>query len=70
MFQKLVQVQAQTYKDDVEEKIVFVLSANSLQKWLLIKDEPDKLYYNCDFETLAKEAFAANAWVSFKFFIP
>ena len=63
--QKLVQVLGQTYGSDAEEKIVFVLTANSLQKWQLIKDEePDKMYFNSDLETIAKEAFAtASVWV-------
>ena len=62
--QKLVQVLGATYDHDPEEKLVFVLTAHSLQKWLLISDEPDKLYYSCDIDALVKEAFANNVWVS------
>ena len=62
---KLVSVLGTTFKDDPEDKLVFVLTANALQKWLLIKDEfPDKMYYSCDIETLAKQAFAEKVWVS------
>ena len=62
---KLVRVLGTTFKDDPEDKLVFVLTANTLQKWLLIKDEfPDKMYYSCDIETLAKQAFAEKVWVS------
>ncbi len=54
----------ETYSGDDEEKSVFVLTANSLQKWLLIKDEPDKMYYSCEIETVARSAFVATVWVS------
>lgn len=54
-----------TQSSDDEEKAVFVLTANSLQKWLIIKDEePDRLFYSCDIEELARNAFATTVWVS------
>ncbi len=52
------------FGSDPEEKLVFVLNANSLQKWLIIKDEPDKMYYSAPMEDMTKEAFADKVWVS------
>ena len=65
LFQRLVQVLGRQYQNDLEEKLVFVLTSNSLQKWLLIKDEPDKMFYSCDLETLSKQSFVnSGQWVS------
>ena len=58
-----------THDGDPEEKLVFVLTAHSLQKWLIIKDDPDKLFYSCDIDAVAKEAFANKVWVSNRSFI-
>jgi hypothetical protein len=67
--QPLVQVLGRTNHDDDKEKDVFVLTGNSLQKWLLIEDEePDKMFYACDICALAKNAFANTVWVSGKLY--
>lgn len=50
--------------EDPFEKFVYVLTSNSFQKWLLIQGEPDKMFYSCDLETLAKEAFATHLWAN------
>ena len=51
-------------KDDPTEKVVYVLTSNSFQKWLLTQGDPDRMFYNCDLENIAKEAFATHIWVS------
>ena len=48
--------------EDPLEKVVYVLTSNSFQKWILSQDEPDKMFYNCDLETCAKQAFATHLW--------
>ena len=68
LLQKIVQVMGESESDDPEEKTVFVLTSSSLQKWCLIKDEPDKMFYNCDVETIVKEAFVKHVWVSLGLF--
>ena len=64
---KLVQVLGYPKgENDPEEQVVCVLTSNTLQKWLVVKDEPETLFYSCNVESLAKEAFAhSSAWVSF-----
>ena len=52
-------------KDDPTEKVVYVLTSNSFQKWLLTQGDPDRMFYNCDLENIAKEAFATHIWVSY-----
>jgi len=67
---KLVQVLgSSTYSDtsssgmeDPFEKVVFVLTSNSFQKWMLTQGEMDRLFYNCDLESIAKQAFATHVW--------
>ena len=48
--------------DDPFEKVIYVLTANSFQKWLLSQGDPDKMFYNCDLESIAKQAFADHLW--------
>lgn len=47
---------------DPFEKIVFVLTSHSFQKWLLNQGEADRMIYNCDVETLSKQALATHLW--------
>lgn len=47
-----------------DERSVLVLSANSLQKWYLIPNEPDKLVYECNVEKYIREGFVDHVWVS------
>jgi hypothetical protein len=49
--------------EDPFEKIIYVLTSNGFQKWLLTQGEPDKMFYNCDLESIAKQAFATHLWV-------
>ena len=64
-FQKLVQVLGNgATKDDPTEKVVYVLTSNSFQKWLLAQGDPDRMFYNCDLENIGREAFATQIWVS------
>ena len=64
LFQKLIQVLGcGAPKDDPTEKVVFVLTSNSFQKWLLVQGDQDRMYYNCDLENIGKQAFATNMWV-------
>ena len=51
-------------KEDPTEKVVFVLTSNSFQKWLLAQGDPDRMFYNCDLENIGKQAFATHMWVS------
>lgn len=67
--QKLVQVLgSSTYAEtssgmeDPFEKVVFVLTSNSFQKWMLTQGELDRLFYNCDLESIAKQTFATHVW--------
>ena len=63
-FQKLIQVLGcGAPKDDPTEKVVFVLTSNSFQKWLLVQGDQDRMFYNCDLENIGKQAFATNMWV-------
>ena len=48
--------------DDPFEKVIFVLTANSFQKWLLSQGDPDQMFYNCDLESIGKQAFADHLW--------
>ena len=60
---KLVQVLGNgTNKDDPTEKVVYVLTSNSFQKWLLAQGDPDRMFYNCDLENIGKQAFATHIW--------
>ena len=64
LFQKLIQVLGcGAPKDDPTEKVVFVLTSNSFQKWLLVQGDQDRMFYNCDLENIGKQAFATNMWV-------
>ncbi|XP_037787648.1 nuclear pore complex protein Nup133-like [Penaeus monodon] len=45
-----------------DERSVLVLSANSLQKWYLIPNEPDKLVYECNVEKYIREGFVDHVW--------
>ena len=56
-------------KEDPTEKIVLVLTSNSFQKWLVAQGETDKMFYNCDLENIAKQAFATHMWVSIHFYL-
>ena len=60
---KLVQVLGNgATKDDPTEKVVFVLTSSSFQKWKLTQGEPDRMFYNSDLENIGKEAFATHIW--------
>ncbi len=48
--------------EDPFEKIVYVLTSNSFQKWILSQGDPDQMLYNCDLESCAKQAFATHLW--------
>ena len=50
--------------DDPFEKTVYVLTSNSFQKWFIGQGDPEKMIYSADLETIAKQAFATNTWVS------
>ena len=61
--QRLVQVLC--FGRDPAERKALVLTASTLQKWMLQKEEDtDTMFYSCDVEEMAREAFAANIWVS------
>ena len=67
--QKLVQVlgsstcaETSSGMEDPFEKVVFVLTSNSFQKWMLTQGELDRLFYNCDLESIAKQTFATHVW--------
>ena len=51
--------------DDPFEKTLYVLTSNGFQKWLLAQGDADQMFYNCDLEALAKQAFSTYLWVSF-----
>ena len=36
--------------------------SNSFQKWMLTQGELDRLFYNCDLESIAKQTFATHVW--------
>lgn len=48
--------------EDPLEKVVYVLTSNGFQKWILSQGDPDQMLYNCDLETCAKQAFATHLW--------
>ena len=57
--------------DDSDEKSVFVLTASHLQRWAICDGAADpsseRLAFDCDVETMAKEAFAspgAGLWAA------
>ena len=63
--QKLVQVLGGPVTEaDPSEKYVYVLTSTSFQKWILAHGDPDKMFYSCQLEPIAKQAFATNVWVS------
>ena len=49
---------------DPLEKYVYVLTSTSFQKWIIAHGDPDKMFYSCQLEPIAKQAFADNVWVS------
>ncbi|XP_076316561.1 nuclear pore complex protein Nup133 isoform X1 [Tachypleus tridentatus] len=57
----LVQVVAENGEEE-EEKYVYVLSRNTLQKWSLDIQLPDKLLFESDIERLMKEGFFQALW--------
>ena len=68
VFQKLVQILGKSVQnpngmDDPFEKIVYVLTSNGFQKWLLAQGDADQMFYNCDLEAIAKQAFTTHLWV-------
>ena len=38
------------------------MTSVGFQKWILSQDEPDRMLYNCDMETLGRQAFATHLW--------
>ena len=51
-----------TTANDSDESSVFVLTASHLQRWAICDngaDQSERLVFNCDVETMAKEAFAS-----------
>ena len=59
---KMVRVVGRPSVADNEIQQVFVLTSNGLQKWQLTVGEPDRLYYECDVSSLAREAFWPAVW--------
>jgi len=53
---RMVSVVAKQSEQDPEDVFLYVLTSNGLQKWELGVGEPDKLYYECDMASLAREA--------------
>jgi len=53
---RMVSVTAKQSEQDPEDVFLYVLTSNGLQKWQLGVGEPDKLYYECDMASLAREA--------------
>jgi len=47
---------------DPLEKYVYVLTSTSFQKWIIAHGDPDKMFYSCQLEPIAKQAFADNVW--------
>jgi len=53
---RMVSVAAKQSEEDLEDVFLYVLTSNGLQKWQLGVGEPDKLYYECDIASLARDA--------------
>jgi len=53
---RMVSVTAKQSEQDPEDVFLYVLTSNGLQKWQLGVGEPDKLYYESDVASLAREA--------------
>ena len=53
---RMVSVAARQSEQDPEDVFLYVVTSNGLQKWQLGVGEPDKLYYECDVASLAREA--------------
>jgi len=59
---KMVRVVGRRDPHDPEIQTAFVLTSNGLQKWQLTLGEPDRLYYECDVSSLARERFWPEVW--------
>jgi len=53
---KMLCVAAKQSEEDPEDVFLYVLTSNGLQKWQLGVGEPDKLFYECDLASIAREA--------------
>jgi hypothetical protein len=63
--QKLVKVVAVDGSGfDSDEWRVYVLAEQSLQKWILVPGEAERLVYECEVNRMVREAFHETVWVS------
>lgn len=66
--QKLVKVTAMRNPAyDGCEWVLYVLAGHTLQKWVLIKGELERLVFECDINRFAVDAFHKTIGVSFQF---
>ena len=64
--QKLVKVVAvDGSRFEFNEWRVFVLAEQSLQKWILVPGEVERLIYEFDVNRMVREAFHETVWVSY-----
>jgi len=59
---KVVAVDGSGFGSD--EWRVYVLAEQSLQKWLLVAGEAERLMYECEVNRMVREAFRETVWVS------
>jgi len=59
---KVVAVDGSGFGSD--EWRVYVLAEQSLQKWLLVAGESERLVYECEVNRMVREAFRETVWVS------
>jgi hypothetical protein len=60
---KVVAVAGSGFESD--EWRVYVLAEQSLQKWILVPGEVEKLVYEFDVNRMVREAFHETVWVSY-----
>jgi hypothetical protein len=66
LFQKLVKVVAVAGSGfESDEWRVYVLAEQSLQKWILVAGEVERLVYEFDVNRIVREAFHDTVWVSY-----
>jgi hypothetical protein len=49
---------------DSDEWRVYILAEQSLQKWILVPGEVERLVYESDVNRMVREAFHETVWVS------
>jgi hypothetical protein len=59
---KVVAVDGSGFNSD--EWRLYVLAEQSLQKWILVLGEAERLVYECDVNRMVREAFQETVWVS------